>query len=395
MEYKICDLMNINRGASPRPIIEYLTDNGYRWLKISDFSLGDRYVYKTKEYIKEEGITKTKFLKKGTLILTNSATPGIPIFLGEDMCLHDGFLYFQNIKEEIISKEYLYYWFIFNRNNIVNQANGSVFKNLKKEIVMNLSISLPSLNTQKKVVKILDSITRKIETNNQTNDNLYEITNKLYEQLFVIERQDDWKEYNLQELMDISNGYSYTGKELVDTSVVGMATIKNFERTGGFKEEGFKDIEPIKAKDIHYADKFDILVACTDLTQNADIIGNAIMLLNIGKYEKVLISMDLVKILPKKNKYLVFSILNSKEFKNFALGYKTGTTVLHLNKNCFKDFHIKLPDFDKIENFEKVVETNYKKISYNLEKNNTLTQLRNTLLPKLMNGEIDLDKIEI
>ena len=230
---------------------------------------------------------------------------------------------------------------------------------------------------------------------NQINDNLYEITNKLYEQVFVIERQDDWKEYNLQELMDISNGYSYTGKELVDTSVVGMATIKNFERTGGFKEEGFKDIEPIKARDIHYADKFDILVACTDLTQNADIIGNAIMLLNIGKYEKVVISMDLVKILPKENKYLVFSILNSKEFKNFALGYKTGTTVLHLNKNCFKDFHIKLPDFDKIENFEKVIETNYKKISYNLEENNTLTQLRDTLLPKLMNGEIDLDKIEI
>ena len=71
--------------------------------------------------------------------------------------------------------------------------------------------------------------------NNSTNDNLYEITNKLYEQLFVIERQDDWKEYNIQELMDISNGYSYTGKELVDTSVVGMATIKNFERTGGLK----------------------------------------------------------------------------------------------------------------------------------------------------------------
>ena len=224
---------------------------------------------------------------------------------------------------------------------------------------------------------------------------MYEITNKLYEQLFVIDRQDDWKEYNLQELMDISNGYSYTGKELVDTSVVGMATIKNFERTGGFKEEGFKDIEPIKAKDIHYADKFDILVACTDLTQNADIIGNAIMLLNIGKYEKVVISMDLVKILPKKNKHLVFSILNSKEFKKFALGYKIGTTVLHLNKNCFKDFNIKLPDLDKIENFEKVVETNYKKISYNLEENHTLTQLRDTLLPKLMNGEIDLDKIEI
>ncbi len=219
--------------------------------------------------------------------------------------------------------------------------------------------------------------------------------NKLYEELFILERRDSWKEYNLQELMDISNGYSYTSKELVDTSIVGMATIRNFERTGGFKESGFKDIKPIKAKNNHYADKFDILVACTDITQNADIIGNAIMLLNTGKYKKVVISMDLVKILPKKNKYLVFSILNSKEFKKFALGYKTGTTVLHLNKNCFKDFNIKLPDIDIIEKFEKIAEINYKKISSNLEENNILTQLRDTLLPKLMNGEIDLDKIEI
>ena len=55
-----------------------------------------------------------------------------------------------------------------------------------------------------------------------------EITNKLYEQFFIEERQEDWKEYNLQELMEISNGYSYTGKELVDESTIGMATIKNF-----------------------------------------------------------------------------------------------------------------------------------------------------------------------
>ena len=283
---------------------------------------------------------------------------------------------------------------IINQLQLLAESRSGTFPQITFNELANVEIEIPNIENQIKISKILTDIDSKIEINNQTNDNLYEITNKLYEQLFVIERQDDWKEYNIQELMDISNGYSYTGKELVDTSVVGMATIKNFERTGGFKEEGFKDIEPIKAKDIHYADKFDILVACTDLTQNADIIGNAIMLLNIGKYEKVVISMDLVKILPKKNKYLVFSILNSKEFKNFALGYKTGTTVLHLNKNCFKDFHIKLPDFDKIENFEKVVETNYKKISYNLEENNTLTQLRDSLLPKLMSGEIDLDKIE-
>lgn len=295
--------------------------------------------------------------------------------------------------EKIVSNKYLYYYFKI--HNLRYLDSGSAQSQITINDLKNVKVPVPKRDIQDKIVKILSQLDIKIKLNNQINDNLYEITNKLYEQLFVTERQDDWKEYNLQELMDTSNGYSYTGKELVDESKVGMATIKNFEKNGGFKEDGFKDIEPLKAKEKHYADKFDILVACTDLTQNADIIGNAVMILNTGKYENIVISMDLVKVLPKKNKYLIFSILNSKEFKNFALGYKTGTTVLHLNKNCFKDFNIKLPDQNKIEKFEKVVEVNYKKISSNLEQNNTLTQLRNTLLPKLINGEIDLDKIEI
>lgn len=336
--------------------------------------------------------------KPGDIIFVNKGTPGRVCLVPEpvDFCIAQDMMAFR-VNDDIIYNKYLLA-FLRSReiqNQIQVSQVGTTIPHFKKEQLKEILVPIRDYKEQKKIGDLYYKISYKIELNNQINDNLYEITNKLYEQLFVVERQDDWKEYNLQELMDISNGYSYTGKELVDTSVVGMATIKNFERTGGFKEEGFKDIEPIKAKDNHYADKFDILVACTDLTQNADIIGNAVMLLNTGKYEKVVISMDLVKILPKKNKYLVFSILNSKEFKNFALGYKTGTTVLHLNKNCFKDFNIKLPDLSKLDEFEKVVEVNYKKISSNLEENNTLTQLRDTLLPKLMNGEIDLDKIEI
>lgn len=291
--------------------------------------------------------------------------------------------------------DYMYVYYLMKTLNIHDLHVGSGQPLMTQDILNNIIVDIPCYNDQVKIGKILNDLDKKIELNNQINNNLYKITNKLYEQLFIVERKDNWKEYNLQELMDVSNGYSYTGKELVDKSSIGMATIKNFERTGGFKENGFKDIVPLKAKKNHYANKFDILVACTDLTQNADIIGNAIMLLNTGKYKKVILSMDLVKVLPKKNKNLIFSILNSKEFKNFALGYKTGTTVLHLNKNCFKDFNIKLPDIDKIEKFEKVVEVNYKKISSNLEQNDILIQLRDTLLTKLINGEIDLDKIEI
>lgn len=383
---KLKEIANITMGQSPK-------GSSYNNQKAGmPFLQGNKTFGRLYPTIDTWTTEPTKIGKSNSILMSVRAPVGALNIAEQDVCIGRGLC---SITMKNGNTMYLYYLLNNLMHNIKNRTSGTVFDSINRNELENIEVIDFDKKTQDKIINILYNIDKKIESNSNTNDNLYEITNKLYEQLFVIERQEAWKEYNLQELMDISNGYSYTGKELVNESKVGMATIKNFERAGGFKEEGFKDIEPMKAKENHYANKFDILVACTDLTQNADIIGNAVMLLNTGKYEKVVISMDLVKILPKKNKYLIFSILNSKEFKNFALGYKTGTTVLHLKKNCFKDFNIKLPDLDKIKDFEKVVEVNYKKISSNLEENNTLIQLRDTLLPKLMNGEIDLDKIEI
>ena len=228
---------------------------------------------------------------------------------------------------------------------------------------------------------------------------MYEFTNKLFEEK-ILNNQDKehWTEYVLSDISKMINGYSYKGNELTDKSDIGMATIKNFERTGGFKLDGFKDIIPEKAKDDHYVKPYEVLVACTDLTQNADIIGNAIMLLNISDYKEIIMSMDLVKLVPITdfiNNYMLYAIVNSKDFKDFALAYKSGTTVLHLNKNCFKEYTIKLPNEDILKDLSKVIEVNYKKISQIIEENKKLEQLRDALLPKLMNGDIDLDNVEI
>lgn len=228
---------------------------------------------------------------------------------------------------------------------------------------------------------------------------MYEFTNKLFEEKILNNSEKcNWKEYGLLDISKMVNGYSYKSKELCDKSEIGMATIKNFERTGGFKLDGFKDIIPEKSKEEHYVKSFEVLVACTDLTQNADVIGNAIMLLNNSNYKKIIISMDLVKLVPTTeivNNYLLYAIANSKNFKDFALGYKSGTTVLHLNKNCFKEYKIKLPETELLKELSKVIEVNYKKISQIIKENKKLEQLRDTLLPKLMHGEIDLDNIEI
>ena len=125
--------VEIKRGGSPRPIQDFLSASGLRWLKISDVtSLSSPFVLEIKEHIKEEGLRKTVFLHAGELVLSNSATPGIPKILDVDTCIHDGWLYFP--KSEL-SKYYLYLFFKHIRKELVALGNGSVFTNLKTDIL--------------------------------------------------------------------------------------------------------------------------------------------------------------------------------------------------------------------------------------------------------------------
>ena len=136
------EFVTIKRGGSPRPIQEYLSDEGLRWLKISAVTeLNSPFVLDIKEHIKESGLKKTDQLYEGALVLSNSATPGIPKILAVDSCIHDGWLYFPESK---LPKEYLYLFFKVIRKNLVAYGNGSVFTNLKTDILKNYVTFLPS-----------------------------------------------------------------------------------------------------------------------------------------------------------------------------------------------------------------------------------------------------------
>ena len=136
------NLVVVKRGGSPRPIHDFLVEFGLPWVKIRDASsCTSRFLSKTKECIKPEGLKKTVFLKKGALILSNSATPGLPIFLDLDACIHDGWLYFP--KKDTLNDFYLYQLFLVVRNELLMQGNGSVFTNLKTDILKDHFIVIP------------------------------------------------------------------------------------------------------------------------------------------------------------------------------------------------------------------------------------------------------------
>ena len=176
-------LVEIKRGGSPRPIKDYLSHSGLRWLKISDVTgLNSPFVLEIKEHIKKEGLRKTVFLKKGSLILSNSATPGIPKILDVDSCIHDGWLYFP--KSEL-SKYYLYLFFKHIRKELVSLGNGSVFTNLKTDILKEFPIAKPDTATLKEFDSLVAPLFETMLIIDKENAKLIAIKNSLLPQLLI------------------------------------------------------------------------------------------------------------------------------------------------------------------------------------------------------------------
>ncbi|MBQ8853495.1 MAG: restriction endonuclease subunit S [Alistipes sp.] len=296
--------------------------------------------------------------------------------------------------------EPLYFYYILQSQSIIDElqmlaeSRSGTFPQITFAELSRLEVKLPNREVQRQILGILSAIDDKIENNRRINANLELQAQALYKQWFVDNRSDDWEEKLLSEIAEFVGGYSYKGNELVESSSTAMATIKNFERKGGFKVEGFKGIvASSKLKAEQHAELFDILVAHTDLTQNADVIGNAEILLTFGGYTDIIFSMDLVKVLPKSNfpyKYLLAALLKNPYFKAHCLGYVNGTTVLHMSKKALPEYVVACPPNSEAEKMDRAFKVYYHKMAEILQENETLATLRDTLLPKLMNGEIKL-----
>ena len=148
-------LVEIVRGGSPRPIKDYLTSevDGINWIKIGDTEKGEKYINNVKEKIKKSGLNKTRFVKKGTFLLTNSMSFGRPYILNVDGAIHDGWLAISNY-ENSLNKDYLFY--ILSSNVVYSQflslISGAVVKNLNSDKVASILIPLPPLSEQTRIV---------------------------------------------------------------------------------------------------------------------------------------------------------------------------------------------------------------------------------------------------
>jgi len=169
-----------------------------------------------------------------------------------------------------------------------------------------------------------------------------------------------------------------------------LVTLKSFARDGGFRHDGFKEYTG-KFKVSHIVNIGDIAVAHTDITQDAALIGNPIFIENPDKYKTLLISMDLAKVNLKSDsilKIFIYFLMRTRLFKSHCVGYSNGSTVLHLNKQTIPSFEFFLPPKELIYSFSIKAENLIQKKNKNQKQIRTLQSLRDTLLPKLMSGEV-------
>ena len=158
---RLGSVLEIARGGSPRPIQQYLTTepDGINWIKIGDTDKGGKYIYKTKEKIRPEGVTKSRMVHSGDLLLTNSMSFGRPYILKTDGCIHDGWLVLSN-RFDCYSVDFLYYILSspFAYYQFCESVSGAVVKNLNSDKVSNALFPLPPLNEQRRIVQRIEEL---------------------------------------------------------------------------------------------------------------------------------------------------------------------------------------------------------------------------------------------
>ncbi|ACT47138.1 restriction endonuclease subunit S [Methylotenera mobilis] len=370
------------------------SDLGLPMVRVTDIKKGKLNLTNTLKVSKEvfDKFSKNHTPKKGDILFSRVGSYGNTCIVDDEteFCLG------QNTAFIVPNENSLFLYYFLNSPNGINEIESSVAGSTQPTVslksIKNFEIPQPPHREQKAIASVLSSLDDKIDLLHRQNNTLEYMTETLFRQWFVEEALEDWAFVELGEYVNCFNGVSYKSAEL-NPSKTAMVTLKSFDRNGGFRLDGFKEFTG-RYKEQHVVVQGDLVVAHTDITQNAEVIGNPVLVVASPDYETIVISMDLVKVTSKfdwlSNEFL-YRMMRTREFKEHCLGYSNGSTVLHLSKQAIPTYEFFLPPKEKIQSFTTIAKDMLGKKFKNIEQIQILEKLRDTLLPKLMSGEIRIN----
>ena len=346
---KLKDQCYIVMGQSPSSKYYNQCNNGIPFLQ-GRKTFGDKYP--------KIDTWTTKPLKigiKNSVLMSVRAPVGDVNIASFDICIGRGLA---SIKMKNNNNQYLYYLLKNNIENIKRKSSGTVFEAISRSDLENLVLNFNSEEEQLKIEKILDNIDKKIELNNKLNNNLLNLIKNMY--LKMQENMSEFENVKLKDIANISSGKRPKNKgNEYNIPLIGASGIMSYTED--------------------YNSDTDILV-----------IGRVGTLGVVQRYfDKIWLSDNTLTIKTKFSNVLE-NYLKYVDYQSL----NRGSTQPLITQTDISNLDIKFNE-DDFNRFEKDVINLRKKIELNNKQNNILEQLRDTLLPKLMNGEIDLDNIEI
>lgn len=384
MEYKECKIGDFIESISDSEKIE---KNQVILINTSDIENGKVLNHKYIENKNLKGQFKKRFKKNDILyseIRPKNKRFAYVDFESEDYIASTKLMVLRN--KGNIDNEYLFQ--ILKSDNVVNylqmiaESRSGTFPQITFKELSNVMIKVPTIENQNKISTIFNRIDKKIELNTQTNDNLYNICNAIFHN-YIDKYSGQIKYTKIIDIADrvVTGKTPSTKNEEFWNGNIPFITIPDMhnqiftidtERT--ISKVGAKSLIPKKSISVSCIATVGLVSISAEESQTNQQI-NSIVLKN---------DYDL---------YYLFEFMSEQE--NFMKNIAGGSTTYNINKTTFENIEVPYLPQNIIQEFHNTVCELFDKIKLNQLENKNLEQLRNTLLPKLMNGEIDLDKIEI
>ena len=389
VEVKLGQVIEIIGGGTPKTTNSAYWNGSIPWLSVVDFNTGSKYVSVTEKSITELGLNKssTNILNVGDIIISARGTVGALAVLKREMAFNQS-CYGIRSKKEVSSSDYIYYLLKDTINDLKQISHGGVFDTITRSTFDEINILLPPLPEQQAIASVLSALDDKIDLLQRQNQTLEQMAATLFRQWFIEEAKEDWETYCLKDLANIyigrtpprkeSHWFSNSNKDYKWISIKDMA------------DSGTFTIQTNEYLSKNTIDSFKIPVIPTNtvILSFKMTVGRVKITLEDMVSNEAIAQFQIKKLISKEFLYCFL-----KQYNFDTLG-STSSIVTAVNTALIKDIEVTIPNTELVEKFTDITYSMFNKIRDNQIQIQTLQSMRDTLLPKLISGEVRLKGFE-
>ena len=391
-ECTIADLGEVVGGATPSTKKPENYENGdISWITPKDLStFNGRFITRGERNITEIGLNScsTRLLPLNSVLFSSRAPIGYVAIAAKEMCTNQGFK--SVIPNSDTDYMFLYYLLKFNKGNIENMGSGTTFKEVSGNTMKSIKVYIPvDIEEQRKIASILSALDDKIELNNRINENLESQAQAFFTDLFITNAKPEWKTGTVSDLGDVVGGGTPSKK------------VEEYYTNDGIAWITPKDLSNDKSKFITHGE--------TDITDlglaksSATLMPRGSVLFSsrapIGYIAiadgQVSTNQGFKSIVPFDNVGTAYVYYFLKENLSAIENVASGSTFKEVSGGTMKNFPAIIPDADTLAKFKQFCSPLLEQQRALEYENRYLASLRDALLPKLMNGEIDVSEVKI